>query len=237
MYSTRRSLIRRGTALVAAGHAGRFQTFRAESCTGPRRSGTADARRPRPWFSTHSALSWIGAMASRREAERILRPMGYDLDWLAFADAWRKEYGPGMGGSAQRAAGVRQSWIFCIAKILIASVRGSSWRSSRSRRLRSLTSPGTNSTPGPMSVQPLRRLHKRFLMATLPRNGNIALMADVGAAQQSPLGRNPRFRDRPGVQTAAEGLPSQTCEAFNLKPEQVMMCAAHSGGLVVRPEN
>src|SRR5215470_9744771 len=31
-----------------------------------------------------------------REAERVLRPLGYSLDWPAFADAWRGEYQPGM---------------------------------------------------------------------------------------------------------------------------------------------
>ena len=31
-----------------------------------------------------------------REAERILKPLGYSLDWLAFADAWRAQYQPSM---------------------------------------------------------------------------------------------------------------------------------------------
>ena len=30
------------------------------------------------------------------EAERILGPLGHNLDWTAFADAWRAEYQPGM---------------------------------------------------------------------------------------------------------------------------------------------
>src|ERR1700726_3137685 len=41
-----------------------------------------------------TVVDWRNGVA--REAERILKPMGYDLDWLAFADAWRKEYGPSM---------------------------------------------------------------------------------------------------------------------------------------------
>src|SRR4249919_3867111 len=31
-----------------------------------------------------------------RQAGRILGPLGHKLDWLAFADAWRGEYQPGM---------------------------------------------------------------------------------------------------------------------------------------------
>jgi len=39
-------------------------------------------------------VDWRTSVA--REAERILGPFGHDLDWLAFADAWRGEYQPGM---------------------------------------------------------------------------------------------------------------------------------------------
>ena len=39
-------------------------------------------------------VDWRTSVA--REAERILGPLGHDLDWLAFADAWRGEYQPGM---------------------------------------------------------------------------------------------------------------------------------------------
>ena len=39
-------------------------------------------------------VDWRTSVA--REAERILEPLGYRLDWIAFADAWRGEYQPGM---------------------------------------------------------------------------------------------------------------------------------------------
>jgi len=73
------------------------------------------------------------------------------------------------------------------------------------------------------------RLHKRFLMAPCS-NGNIALMADVGRRNGLPW-------DAILGSEIAQGYKPQpkvylmTCEAFNLKPEQVMMCAAHSGDL------
>ena len=41
-----------------------------------------------------SLVDWRSSVA--REAERILYPLGHSLDWLAFADAWRGEYQPGM---------------------------------------------------------------------------------------------------------------------------------------------
>ncbi len=39
-------------------------------------------------------VDWRTSVA--REAERILGALGHELDWLAFADAWRGEYQPGM---------------------------------------------------------------------------------------------------------------------------------------------
>src|SRR6266852_3642117 len=95
MYSTRRSLIGRGTALAAVG------TLVGSRLVAPspvRAQGAAGLPMPGVKalvFDTFgTVVDWRNGVA--REAERILRPMGYDLDWLAFAEAWRKEYGPSM---------------------------------------------------------------------------------------------------------------------------------------------
>ena len=39
-------------------------------------------------------VDWRTGVA--REAEAHLKPLGYTIDWLAFADAWRARYGPAM---------------------------------------------------------------------------------------------------------------------------------------------
>ena len=39
-------------------------------------------------------VDWRTSVA--REAQRVLEPLGHNLDWPAFADAWRGEYQPGM---------------------------------------------------------------------------------------------------------------------------------------------
>src|SRR2546423_12288493 len=41
-----------------------------------------------------TVVDWRTSIA--RDAEAVLRPNGYVLDWLAFADAWRDEYQPAM---------------------------------------------------------------------------------------------------------------------------------------------
>jgi hypothetical protein len=40
-----------------------------------------------------TVLDWRTGVA--RSVEATLRPRGYSLDWLAFADAWREQYDPG----------------------------------------------------------------------------------------------------------------------------------------------
>ena len=39
-------------------------------------------------------VDWRTGLA--RDAERVLKPLGYSIDWSAFADAWRDQYQPGM---------------------------------------------------------------------------------------------------------------------------------------------
>src|SRR5436190_177313 len=41
-----------------------------------------------------TVVDWRGGVA--REAEAILKPRGYALDWVGFADAWRALYQPAM---------------------------------------------------------------------------------------------------------------------------------------------
>ena len=41
-----------------------------------------------------TVVDWRNGVA--RESRIILEPLGFKLDWIAFADAWRAEYQPGM---------------------------------------------------------------------------------------------------------------------------------------------
>jgi 2-haloacid dehalogenase len=41
-----------------------------------------------------TVVDWRNGVA--HHAEATLKPLGYSLDWLAFADAWRAQYQPGM---------------------------------------------------------------------------------------------------------------------------------------------
>jgi 2-haloacid dehalogenase len=173
-----------------------------------------------------TVVDWRNGVA--REAERILKPMGYNLDWLAFADAWRKEYGPGM---EEVRSGRRP---FVKLDILHRENLERILPRFKVEKLAEPTLAELNLAWHKLDAWPdvgpaFARLHKRFLMSPCS-NGNIALMADVARRNNLPwdaiLGSEiaQGYKPQPKVYLV-------TCEAFNLKPEQVMMCAAHSGDL------
>jgi 2-haloacid dehalogenase len=225
--STRRRLIHGAAALAAAG------AFTGSGPFVPRRARAQGAASlPMPdvkalVFDTFgTVVDWRNGVA--RESERILKPMGYTVDWLAFADAWRNQYGPSM----EEIRSGRRPFVkldilhrenlerilprFTIGKLSEAT-------------LAELTLSWHKLDAWPDVAAGFARLHKRFLMAPCS-NGNIALMADVGRRNNLPwdaiLGSEiaQGYKPQPKVYLA-------TCEAFNLKPEEVMMCAAHSGDL------
>ena len=92
---TRRSLIRGVTVLTAAAALpglGVMTSFRAWAQTTPGK--LEDSVRALFFDVFGTMVDWRTGVA--REAQAILKPLGYALDWLAFADAWRAEYQPGM---------------------------------------------------------------------------------------------------------------------------------------------
>src|SRR5882762_237344 len=227
MYSTRRSLIRRGTALVAAGTLVGSRLFAPSPV---RAQGAAGLRMPDVKalvFDTFgTVVDWRNGVA--REAERILKPKGYDLDWLAFAEAWRKEYGPSM---EEVRSGKRP---FVKLDILHRENLDRLRARFKLEKLEEPTLAELNLAWHKLDAWPdvgpaFARLHKRFVMAPCS-NGNIALMLDVGRRNNLPwdailgseIARD--YKPKPRVYLAA-------AEALGLRPNEVMMVAAHSDDL------
>jgi 2-haloacid dehalogenase len=163
-----------------------------------------------------------------REARIILNPLGYDIDWFAFADAWRGEYQPAM----EEIRSGRQS--FCkldilhrrnLEKILprfkIAGLPADA--------ITNLNLSWHRLDGWPDSASGLARLKRKFLLAPVS-NGNISLMVDLARRNMFPwdaiLGSEVAgdFKPKPRVYLAA-------CEAFDLAPGDCMMVAAHSNDL------
>jgi 2-haloacid dehalogenase len=169
---------------------------------------------------------WRSGIA--RESERILGTHK-KIDWTAFADAWRGQYQPGM----EEVRSGRQSF----AKLDILHRRNLERILPRfeltdlsAATLSELNLAWHRLPAWPDVTGALARLRKKFLLAPCS-NGNIALMADLArhngwhwdAILGSEIGGD--FKPKQAVYLAS-------CEAFNLKPGQCMMVAAHTSDLV-----
>jgi hypothetical protein len=173
MNLTRRTLIRGGAALATTGVLARSRALAQGAAGVPMPEVKALV------FDTFgTVVDWRNGVA--RETERILKPMGYNLDWPAFADAWRKEYGPGM---EEVRSGRRP---FVKLDILHRENLERVLPRFKVEKLAEPTLAELNLAWHKLDTWPdvgpaFARLHKRFLMSPCS-NGNIALMADVGGA-------------------------------------------------------
>jgi 2-haloacid dehalogenase len=171
-------------------------------------------------------VDWRTGVA--REAEGVLRPLGYKLDWTGFAAAWRGEYQPGMEE-------VRSGRIpFCKLDVLHQRnlerfMPRFGVRNLSGDVLRELTLAWHHLDAWPEVPAALKRLRKKFMLAPVS-NGNISLMVDLARRNDFPwdaiLGAEVAgdYKPKPLVYLAA-------CEAFDLKPVECMMVAAHSNDL------
>jgi 2-haloacid dehalogenase len=163
-----------------------------------------------------------------REAEALLKPKGYALDWPAFADAWRGQYQPALEEvrSGRRA--------YCKLDILhrenLETVLARFNVTGLSDGEKDALNLGWHRLDAwPDVPEGLARLKKKFWLAPLS-NGNIALMVDLARRNDFPwdaiLGADiaQDFKPKPRVYLAAAA-------AFNLEPGQCMLVAAHSNDL------
>jgi 2-haloacid dehalogenase len=171
-------------------------------------------------------VDWRSGIA--REAEAILKPLGHSLDWVAFADAWRGEYQPGM--EEVRSGRLPFSKLDVLHRHNLERVlpRFSVVGLTEQQKHR-LTLAWHRLDAWPDVPPGLVRLREKFLLAPVS-NGNIALM--VGLARRNALPWDAilgseiagDYKPKPRVYLAA-------AEAFNLTAENCIMVAAHSRDL------
>jgi 2-haloacid dehalogenase len=171
-------------------------------------------------------VDWRTSIA--REAETMLKPRGFALDWPAFADAWRGEY---QGAMEEVRAGRipfckldvlhRRNLEITLKKFGVATL------SEDDKRELNLAWHRLDAWP---DVPPgLARLKRNYLLAPVS-NGNVSLMVDLARRNNLPwdaiLGAEIAgdYKPKPRVYLAS-------AEAFSLPPEACMMVAAHSGDL------
>jgi 2-haloacid dehalogenase len=171
-------------------------------------------------------VDWRGGVA--RESERLLKPLGFEHDWPAFADAWRGEYQTGMEEI--------RSGRLPFAKLDVIHRRNLDRILPRFEMttvpepvLRQLNLAWHRLDAWPDVPAALERLKPHFLLAPVS-NGNISLVVALARRNGFPfdaiLGSEIAgdFKPKPRVYLVA-------AEAFDLPPQSCMMVAAHSSDL------
>ncbi len=171
-------------------------------------------------------VDWRGSVA--REAEKVLKPLGYSLDWLAFADAWRAQYQPGM--EEVRSGATPFVKLDVIHRRMLDRIRPQFGLENLDEATQAELNLAWHRLDAWPDVGPgFARLRTRFALCPCS-NGNIAIMADIGRRNDlrwhAILGSEIAgdFKPKPRVYLAS-------AEALNLKPGECMMVAAHSPDL------
>jgi 2-haloacid dehalogenase len=170
-----------------------------------------------------TVVDWRGGIA--RQAKRLLKPHGYKLDWIAFAQAWRDQYQPAM--EEVRAGHIPFSKLDALHRRNLDVIRPKFGLEKLPEHVcGELNTAWHRLDAWPDAVRGLKRLRRRFLLAPVS-NGNISLMANLarhnGFRWDAILGAEIAgdYKPKPVVYRAA-------CAAFDLSPQACMMVAAHS---------
>jgi len=92
---TRRGLLKGAAAVGSTGAFGALAGFApTRVLPQPTPGAKADGIKALVYEVFGTCVDWRSGVA--RDAERILKPLGYKIDWLALADAWRALYQPSM---------------------------------------------------------------------------------------------------------------------------------------------
>jgi 2-haloacid dehalogenase len=173
-----------------------------------------------------TVVDWRGSIVD--EGKTWERSRNLTIDWARFADRWRAGYAPSM--DKVRKGELPWTNLDHLHRALLEGLL-------KEFHIEDLTEQEKDHwnrvwhrlKPWPDSVAGLNRLKKKYTIATLS-NGNVALLADMAKNAGLPwdlilsaeLARHYK-PDREAYLTAVSLL--------ELKPEEVMMCAAHSGDL------
>ena len=171
-------------------------------------------------------VDWRTGVA--RESRALLEPLGHKLDWIAFADAWRAEYQPGM--EEIRSGRIPFSRLDVIHRRMLDRIRPRFGLENVDETVLGELNMAWHKLDAWAGVaEGLKRLRSRYLLAPCS-NGNISLMIDLARRNAFPwdaiLGAEIAGDYKPKLrvyQVAAESL--------GIAHGECMMVAAHSDDL------
>jgi 2-haloacid dehalogenase len=163
-----------------------------------------------------------------REGHLLAAAKGLQVDWPAFADAWRAGYAPAM----DRTRGDGQAWADIDTlhrQILDGLVPRFGLAPLSEAELAHLNHVWHRLAPWPDAVGGLNRLKSRFVISTLS-NGNVSLLVDMAKNAGLPWDcvlsgeLVQRYKPDPEVYLMAARL-------LGCRPQQLMLVAAHPSDL------
>jgi 2-haloacid dehalogenase len=224
---TRRRLLKSAAAVTGAGALAGPATFAPTRVLAQAKPGAKpDGVKALVYDVFGTCVDWRNGVA--RDAERILKPLGYQLNWLAFADAWRALYQPSM----EEVRSGRQPFVKLdvLHRRMLDQIRPKFGLEKLDKKgADDLNLAWHRLDTWPDVVPGFVRLKRKFMLAPCS-NGNIALMVDIARRNNIPwdailgseIARD--YKPKPAVYL-------MTAAALNLQPSEVMMVAAHSDDL------
>ena len=164
-----------------------------------------------------------------KHAENFGKANGITADWVDFAESWRAKYRPFM--DKVRFGELPWTELDTLHRMGLEELLDDFGITGISEEAKTdLNLAWHRLDPWPDAPPGLSRLKSRFILATMS-NGNIALMVDMakyaGLPWDTILGAELARAYKPDAKTYRTGV-----ELLHLKPEQVMMVAAHQSDLL-----
>ncbi len=163
-----------------------------------------------------------------REGRALGRAKGLEVDWAAFADAWRDGYGPAM--NRVRTGELQWKTIDELHRLILDGLLERFAITGLDEAEKDdLNRVWHRLDPWPDAVQGLTRLKSRFIIASLS-NGNVALLVNMskhgGLPWDAVLSAELAGRYKPDREVYLKAA-----DLLGLEPAAVMMVAAHKGDL------
>jgi 2-haloacid dehalogenase len=173
-----------------------------------------------------TVVDWRGSII--RQGEKFAAERGLKVDWAAFADTWRGAYRPSM--DRVRRGELPWTNLDALHRMVLDELLVKVGISGLSdAEIDDLNRVWHRLDPWPDSVPGLTRLRTRFVLATLS-NGNVALLTNMAKYGGLPwdciLSAELAKHYKPDPETYLTAA-----DLLGLKPEQVMMVAAHKDDL------
>ena len=173
-----------------------------------------------------TVVDWRGSII--REGQLLAAKKGYNVDWARFADSWRSGYGPAM--NKVRSGELPWTKIDDLHRMILDDlVEEYSLTGMSEAELVHFNEAWHRLSPWPDTVSGLNKLQSKYVITTLS-NGNVSLLTHMakngGLPWDAILSAELSGHYKPDPQAYLKAA-----DLLSLKPEQVMMVAAHPSDL------